>query len=129
MRGSRGGGQGVRNPPPPGKSQNVGFLSNTCPDYKATKPTFTVWPSSTRQRNASLHFVPAATAITFQATVDETNGVIVAQRTIKSKVTGAQLRHNDFRIFADQSRIFTYNCDETFKTTSQTLNENMPGHA
>ena len=43
--------------------------------------------------------------------------------------TGAQLRHNDFRIFADLSRIFTYNCDETFKTTSQTLSENMPGHA
>ena len=35
--------------------------------------------------------------------------------------TGAQLRHNDFRIFADPSRIITYNCDETFKTTSQTL--------
>ena len=80
-----GGGAGVRTPPP-GKSQNVGFLSNTCPDYKATKPTFTVWPSSTRQRDASLHYVPAATAITFQATVDETNGVIVAQRNIKSKV-------------------------------------------
>ena len=43
--------------------------------------------------------------------------------------TGAQLRHNDFRIFADPSRIFTYNCDETFKTTSRTLSENMPGHA
>ena len=41
-------------------------------------------------------------------------------------LTGAQLqllRHNDFRIFADPSRIFTYNCDETFKTTSQTLSE------
>ena len=43
--------------------------------------------------------------------------------------TGAQLRHNDFRIFADPSRLFTYNCDETFKTTSWTLSENMPGHA
>ena len=43
--------------------------------------------------------------------------------------TGAQLRHNDFRIFADPSRIFTYNCAETFKTTSRNLSENMPGHA
>ena len=37
--------------------------------------------------------------------------------------TGAQLRHNDFRIFADPSRIFTYNCDETFKTTSRNLSK------
>ena len=44
-------------------------------------------------------------------------------------ITGAQLRHNDFRIFADPSQIFTYNCDKTFKTTSWTLSENMPGHA
>ena len=44
-------------------------------------------------------------------------------------LTGAQLRHNDFRIFADPSRIFTYNCDKTFKTTSLTLSENMQGHA
>ena len=44
-------------------------------------------------------------------------------------ITGAQLRHNDFRIFADPSRIFTYNCDETFKTTSRYLSEKMPGHA
>ena len=44
-------------------------------------------------------------------------------------ITGAQLRHNDFRIFADLSRIFTYNCDETFKTTSRNLSEKMPGHA
>ena len=44
-------------------------------------------------------------------------------------ITGAQLRHNDFRIFTDPSRIFTDNCDKTFKTTSQTLSENMPGHA
>ena len=33
-------------------------------------------------------------------------------------LTGAQLRHNDFRIF-----------NETFKTTSQTLSENMQGQA
>ena len=46
-----------------------------------------------------------------------------------STLTGAQLRHNDFRIFADPSRIFTYNCDETFKTTSRTLSENIPEHA
>ena len=37
--------------------------------------------------------------------------------------TGAQLRHNDFKIFADPSRIFTYNCDETFKITSPNLSE------
>ena len=43
--------------------------------------------------------------------------------------TGAQLRHNDFQIFTDPSRIYTYNCDETFKTTSRTSSENMPGHA
>ena len=35
--------------------------------------------------------------------------------------TGAQLRHNDFWIFSDPSR--TYNCDETFNTTSRTLME------
>ena len=46
-----------------------------------------------------------------------------------NNITGAQLHHNDFRIFADLSRIFTYNCDETFKTTSRNLSENMPGHA
>ena len=46
-----------------------------------------------------------------------------------SNNTGAQLRHNDFRIFADPSRIFTYNCDETFKTTSRNLSKKMPGHA
>ena len=44
-------------------------------------------------------------------------------------ITGAQLRHNDFRIFADQSRIFTYNCDETFKTMSRNLSEKMTGQA
>ena len=43
--------------------------------------------------------------------------------------TGAQLRHNDFRIFTDPSRINTYNCDETFKTTLGTSSENMPVHA
>ena len=43
--------------------------------------------------------------------------------------TGAQLRHNDFRIFADPSRIFTYNCAENFKTTARNLSKNMPGHA
>ena len=46
-----------------------------------------------------------------------------------TKNTGAQLRHNDIRIFADPSRIFTYNCDETFKTTSWNLSEKMPEHA
>ena len=49
-----GGGQGVRTPPE--KSQKIGFLSNTGPDplknHKATKPAFTVGPSSARQRNA-----------------------------------------------------------------------------
>ena len=39
--------------------------------------------------------------------------------------TGAQLRHNDFWIFADPSRIFTYNCDETFKTTSRANGKNV----
>ena len=48
---------------------------------------------------------------------------------IPDNFTGAQLRHNDFRIFADPSRIFTYNCDETFKTTSRNLSEKMPEHA
>ena len=48
------GGQGVGIPPPL-KSQNIGFLSNTGPDpLKITKlPTvFIVRPSSARQRNA-----------------------------------------------------------------------------
>ena len=49
MRGSRGG-QGVPIPPPPEKSQNIRFLSNTGPDtlknHKATKPAFNVGPSS-----------------------------------------------------------------------------------
>ena len=43
--------------------------------------------------------------------------------------TGAQLRHNYFRIYSDPSRIFTYNCVETFQTTSLTLSEHMPGLA
>ena len=42
MGGSRGGYRGVRTPPPPEKSQKVGFLSNTSlnplKNYKATKP-------------------------------------------------------------------------------------------
>ena len=40
----------------PEKSQNIGFLSNTCPDplknHKATRPAFIVGTSSARQRNA-----------------------------------------------------------------------------
>ena len=50
------GGQGVQIPPPPEKSQNIGFLSNTGPDpmknHKATKPAFNVEPSLDRQRKA-----------------------------------------------------------------------------
>ena len=42
---------------------------------------------------------------------------------LRAVYTGAQLRHNDFRIFADPSRIFTYSCDETFKTTSRIISE------
>ena len=30
--------------------KNIGFLSNTGPDHKATKPAFSVGPSSARQR-------------------------------------------------------------------------------
>ena len=41
---------------PAEKSQNIGFLCNTCLDplknHKATKPSFNVGPSSARQRNA-----------------------------------------------------------------------------
>ena len=41
--------------PPPEKSQNIGFRSNTGPDPlkngKATKPAFNLGPSSLRQRN------------------------------------------------------------------------------
>ena len=55
MGGSRGG-QGVRTPPPLKNHKNLGFLSNTDPDplknHKATKPTFNIGLSSTRQRNA-----------------------------------------------------------------------------
>ena len=43
-------------PDPPKNHKNIGFLSNSGPDplknYKATKPTFSVGPSSARQRNA-----------------------------------------------------------------------------
>ena len=45
-----------RSGPPPEKSQNIGFLSNTGPDplknHKASKPEFNVGPSLARQRNA-----------------------------------------------------------------------------
>ena len=44
------GGEGVRTPP--GKLQNVGFLSNTGPDplrsHKATKPAFKIRPMMAR---------------------------------------------------------------------------------
>ena len=54
VRTQRGWGQGIP-PPPPEKSQNTGFLSNTGPDplksYKATKPAFNVVPTSACQRN------------------------------------------------------------------------------
>ena len=43
-------------PPPPEKSPNIGFLSNSSPDplkkYEATEPAFNVVPLSARQRNA-----------------------------------------------------------------------------
>ena len=55
MRGSRGGTVGP-DPPPPEKSQKVGFLSNTGPDplknHKASKLEFKVRPLSARQQNA-----------------------------------------------------------------------------
>ena len=59
MGGSGGGEAGVPKSPPPGKSQNTGFLRNTGPpnrpkNHKATKPAFNVGPSSARQRNAIL---------------------------------------------------------------------------
>ena len=42
--------------PTPYNHQNIGFLSNSCPDppknHKATKPAFHVGPSSALQRNA-----------------------------------------------------------------------------
>ena len=59
---------------------------------------------------------------------DSVFGPCFLMQYLVSSLTGAQLRHNDFRIFADPSRIFTYNCDETFKTTSRNLSEKMPGH-
>ena len=53
MRGSRGGGQGVRSPLK--NHKNIGFISNTGPEplknHKATKPAFNVGPLSTRHRN------------------------------------------------------------------------------
>ena len=56
MLGSRGEDDGVWTPPPPEKSQNIGFLSNSGPDplknHKATKPTFDIGPKSARQRSA-----------------------------------------------------------------------------
>ena len=55
MGGCRGGGGGTGGPDPALKNHK-GFLSNTGPNpmknYKATKPTFNVGPSSARQRNA-----------------------------------------------------------------------------
>ena len=50
MRVSRGGGAGGPDPPPE-KSQNIGFLSNTGQD-RATKPAINVGPPSALQRNA-----------------------------------------------------------------------------
>ena len=54
MRGSRGGGQGVRTPPK--NHKHIGFLSNTglhpLKNHKATKSVFNVGPSLVRQRNA-----------------------------------------------------------------------------
>ena len=54
MGGSKGG--GTVGPDPLENHKNIGFLSNTDPDplknHKATKPAFSVGPSSARQRNA-----------------------------------------------------------------------------
>ena len=54
MGGYRGGNR-VSGPPPPEKSQTLGFLSNTGQDplnnHKATKPALNVGPLSARQRN------------------------------------------------------------------------------
>ena len=61
--------------------------------------------------------------------LESTGLLIEEQANSESIITGAQLCHNDFGIFADPSLSFTYNCDETFKTTSLTLSVNMPGHA
>ena len=58
MCGSRGVERGSLGPPPPPPRKNyknIGFLSNTGPDFlkltnhKATKPAFNIWPSSARQ--------------------------------------------------------------------------------
>ena len=52
----RGGGGGGAPDPPWKNTQNIGFLSNTGSDpiniNTATKPAFSVGPSSVRQRNA-----------------------------------------------------------------------------
>ena len=49
-----GGGSGVWTPPK--NHKNIGFSSDIglepMKNHKATKPTFNVWPSSARQRNA-----------------------------------------------------------------------------
>ena len=51
----RGWGAGVPDPPPPEKSQKIGFMSNTGLDpiknHNTTKPAFKLRPSSARQRN------------------------------------------------------------------------------
>ena len=57
MRGSRGGGAAVPEPPHPVRKQKyIGFISNTGPEplinHKAMKPALNVWSSSTRQRMA-----------------------------------------------------------------------------
>ena len=57
MRGSRGGGTGGPDLPPPLKNhKNIGFRSSTGPDpqknHEATKPAFHNGPLSARQRNA-----------------------------------------------------------------------------
>ena len=54
---------------------------------------------------------------------------LISSTSLFPTFTGTQLRHNDLRIFTDLSRIYIYNCDEKFKTTSRTSSENMPGHA
>ena len=72
-----------------------------------------------------LEFPPTGRHETIRIKEETMNLLII----LSVKITGAQLRHIGFRIFADPSRIFTYNCDKTFKTTSRTLSENMPGHA
>ena len=48
-------GDGGPDPPPPEKSENIGFLSNTGSDHlknhTATQPAYDVGPSSARQPN------------------------------------------------------------------------------